>query len=87
MYETEFRAAEEVLRKLKELLRRKEAVLGVNERQDLHELASSEYMRIRMNARALKIRLRLRLRARKFELDPVERALRRLVNSEVQNVE
>ncbi|KAJ7832722.1 hypothetical protein B0H13DRAFT_2370815 [Mycena leptocephala] len=68
MYETEFKAAEEALRKLKELL------------TDLHELASSEYMRIRMNTRALKIRLRLRLCARKFELDPVERALRRLVN-------
>ncbi|KAJ7912883.1 hypothetical protein B0H13DRAFT_1874459 [Mycena leptocephala] len=80
MYETEFKAAEEALRKLTELLRRKEAALGVDEQQELHELASSDYMRIRMNARTLKIRLRLRLRARKFELDPVERALRRLVN-------
>ncbi|KAJ7896179.1 hypothetical protein B0H13DRAFT_2338508 [Mycena leptocephala] len=80
MYETEFKAAEEALRKLTELLRRKEAALGVDEQQELYELASSDYMCIRMNTRALKIRLRLRLRARKFELDPVERALRRLVN-------
>ncbi|KAJ7895431.1 hypothetical protein B0H13DRAFT_1624347, partial [Mycena leptocephala] len=80
MYKTEFKAAEEALRKLKELLQWKEAALGVDEQQDLHELVSSEYMRIRMNARALKIRLQLRLHARKFELDPVERALRRLVN-------
>ncbi|KAJ7899941.1 hypothetical protein B0H13DRAFT_2336707 [Mycena leptocephala] len=80
MYETEFKAAEEALRKLKELLRQKEAALGVDEQQDLQELASSEYMHICMNARTLKIRLRLHLHARKFELDPVERALRRLVN-------
>jgi hypothetical protein len=87
MYETEFKAAEEALRKLTELLRRKEAALGVDEQQELHELASSDYMRMRMNARALKIRLQLRLHARKFELDPVERALQRLVNGEVHVVE
>ncbi|KAJ7891128.1 hypothetical protein B0H13DRAFT_2234846 [Mycena leptocephala] len=60
LYETEFKGAEEALHKLKELLRRKEAALGIDEQQELHELASSEYMRIRMNARALKIRLRAR---------------------------
>jgi hypothetical protein len=87
LYEAEFKAAEEALHKLKELLRQKEAALGVDEQQELHELANSEYMRIRMNARALKIRLRLRLHARKFELDPVEWALRRLVNGEFQDVE
>jgi hypothetical protein len=87
LYETEFKAAEEVLRKLKELLQQKEAVLGVDEQQELHELASSEYMCICMNARALKIHLQLRLRARKFELDPVEQALQRLVNGEFQDVE
>ncbi|KAJ7874854.1 hypothetical protein B0H13DRAFT_2348424 [Mycena leptocephala] len=80
MYGTKFKAAEKALCKLKELLWQKEAALGVDERQDLHELASSEYMRIRMNTRALKIRLQLCLHARKFELDPVERALQRLVN-------
>ncbi|KAJ7867489.1 hypothetical protein B0H14DRAFT_2177689, partial [Mycena olivaceomarginata] len=38
------------------------------------------YMRLWMNARALKLRLRERLRARKFEMDVVERAYRRLMN-------
>ncbi|KAJ7907614.1 hypothetical protein B0H13DRAFT_1879447 [Mycena leptocephala] len=35
MYKTEFKAAEEVLRKLTELLRWKEAVLGIDEQQEL----------------------------------------------------
>ncbi|KAJ6630057.1 hypothetical protein B0H10DRAFT_2172881 [Mycena sp. CBHHK59/15] len=39
-----------------------------------------EYMQLRMNARALKLRLREQLRARKFEMDVVERAYRRLLN-------
>ncbi|KAJ7873548.1 hypothetical protein B0H14DRAFT_3438323 [Mycena olivaceomarginata] len=80
MYEREFREAEEALAKAQANLRRKEAALGVIEHAELQELVKSEYMRLRMNARALKLRLRERLRARKFEMDVVERAYRRLMN-------
>ncbi|KAJ6548545.1 hypothetical protein B0H19DRAFT_952491 [Mycena capillaripes] len=78
LYEREFQAGKEALRKAEVNLRRKEEALGVTETQALKELAASEYMRLRMNARALKLKLRNRLRARKFEMDPVERAHRRL---------
>ncbi|KAJ6558869.1 hypothetical protein DFH09DRAFT_1485992 [Mycena vulgaris] len=80
LYETEWRAAQEALEKSLATLRRKEKALGVNEQQELQKLINSEYMRVRMNARALKLRLRQRLRARKFEMDVVERTYRRLLN-------
>ncbi|KAJ7690794.1 hypothetical protein B0H16DRAFT_1669851 [Mycena metata] len=73
-------AAEAALKETKEKLRRKEGELGVTERQDLKKLLSSQYMRLVMNARALKLRLVQRLQHRKFEMDPVERACRRLLN-------
>ncbi|KAF8207995.1 hypothetical protein K438DRAFT_1754740 [Mycena galopus ATCC 62051] len=80
LYETEWRAAQEALEKSLASLRRKERALGVNEQQELQKLIKSEYMRVRMNARALELRLRQRLRARKFEMDVVERTYRRLLN-------
>ncbi|KAJ7240316.1 hypothetical protein B0H12DRAFT_1024705, partial [Mycena haematopus] len=80
LYEADFQEAKEALAKAQSSLRRKELALGVDEQAELTALAKSEYMRLRMNARALKLRLRERLRARKFELDIVERAYRRLVN-------
>lgn len=80
MYQTDLKTAQEALSKAELSLRRKEAALGVNEHEELKNLANSEYMRLRMNARALKLRLRERLRARKFEMDVVERAYRRLLN-------
>ncbi|KAJ7796379.1 hypothetical protein B0H14DRAFT_3494859 [Mycena olivaceomarginata] len=80
MYEREFKQAQAALTTSVANLRRKEAALGVNEYDELEALATSEYMRARMNARALKLRLREQLRARKFEMDVVERAYRRLMN-------
>ncbi|KAJ7663695.1 hypothetical protein B0H14DRAFT_2658723, partial [Mycena olivaceomarginata] len=73
----EFREAEEALAKVQANLQRKEAALGVTKHAELQELVKSEYMRLRMNAHALKLRLRERLRARKFEKDIVERTYRR----------
>lgn len=73
-------AAEDALKETKAKLRRKEGDLGVTERQDLKKLLNSQYMRLVMNARALKLRLVQRLQHRKFEMDPVERACRRLLN-------
>ncbi|KAJ7811762.1 hypothetical protein B0H13DRAFT_2243255 [Mycena leptocephala] len=80
LYQTELESIQEALAKAEASLQRKEEALGVDEHQELEQLLNSEYMRLRMNTRALKLRLRQRLRWRKFELDPVERNLRRLVN-------
>ncbi|KAJ7450463.1 hypothetical protein FB451DRAFT_1186860 [Mycena latifolia] len=80
LHQVAFKTAEEAMKATECKLREKEAALGVAERQSLNGLADSEYMRLRMNARALKRRLRDRLRGRKFELDRVERSFRRLVN-------
>ncbi|KAJ7080664.1 hypothetical protein B0H15DRAFT_997243 [Mycena belliarum] len=77
-----FESASESLEKAQSELDRKEAALGVTERQSLNGLGSSQYLQLKMNARALKRRLRDRLQARKFELDRVERSFRRLVNEQ-----
>ncbi|KAJ7687025.1 hypothetical protein B0H17DRAFT_1203874 [Mycena rosella] len=82
VYEVELAAAEEAQATAERHLRNKEDALGVSQRQALHTLATSQYLRLRMNARALKRRLRDRLRSRKFELDRVERSFRRLVNDQ-----
>ncbi|KAJ7336153.1 hypothetical protein DFH08DRAFT_965053 [Mycena albidolilacea] len=78
--QAEYLADQQALEKAEGTLRRKEEALGVDEHEELEQLATSEYMRLRMNARALKLRLRKCLRARKFEMDVVERAYRRLRN-------
>lgn len=65
------------LKKDRNTLARMEIALGVTELKKYHHLAKSEFIQHRMNAHAIKIRLRDRLRARKFELDRVERSVRR----------
>ncbi|KAJ7071743.1 hypothetical protein B0H15DRAFT_793346 [Mycena belliarum] len=82
IHEVAFRSATEAYKAAERKLRQKESALGVEEKQSLNGLVNSRYMRLRMNARALKRRLRDRLRARKFELDRVERSFRRLVNDQ-----
>ncbi|KAJ7708199.1 hypothetical protein B0H17DRAFT_1156047 [Mycena rosella] len=82
VYQVELAVAEVAVATAESQLRNKEAALGVSQRQALHTLATSQYLRLRMNARALKRRLRDRLRSRKFELDKVERSFRRLVNDQ-----
>jgi hypothetical protein len=54
--------------------------LGVSDQANLRDLRNSAYLRIRMNARAIKTRLRDRLRNRKFEIEKLERSYRRTVN-------
>lgn len=58
----------------------KKAALGVEARTLLTDISTSDYLRLRMNARALKQRIRDRLRHRKFELERLERAYRVTVN-------
>jgi hypothetical protein len=66
--------------KVSAVLDRKVAALGVSEKEDLRKLVNSAFLRIRMNARALKQRIRDRLRQRKFELERLERSYRHTVN-------
>ncbi|KAJ6607282.1 hypothetical protein B0H10DRAFT_2307084, partial [Mycena sp. CBHHK59/15] len=86
MCQAEYLATQQALQKAEGTLRRKEEALGVDEHEELEQLANSEYMQLRMNARTLKLRLRERLRARKFEMDVVERAYRRLLNGDCYNI-
>ncbi|KAJ7194705.1 hypothetical protein GGX14DRAFT_678291 [Mycena pura] len=80
VHQMRYDAAVEALSKAQKKLRDKEAALGVVEHQELKKLGKSNYIRLRMNARAILRRMRDRLRSRKFELDRVERSFRRLVN-------
>jgi hypothetical protein len=58
----------------------KRDALGVDGRLNLAKLTGSEYLQLRMNARALKKRIRERLRQRKFEHERFERAYRSSTN-------
>ncbi|KAJ7220486.1 hypothetical protein GGX14DRAFT_532534 [Mycena pura] len=80
VHQIRYDAAVDALSKAQKKLRDKEAALGVVEHQELKKLGKSNYIRLRMNARAMLRRMRDRLRSRKFELDRVERSFRRLVN-------
>jgi hypothetical protein len=65
---------------ISDTLQRRKAALGVDHRAMLTRLTNNAFLRIRMNARALKKRLRDRLRQRKFELERLERAYRHTIN-------
>jgi hypothetical protein len=67
---------------LEQGLHRKTMMLGVSEQADLRKLQHDVFLRLRMNALALKQRLRDRLRQRKFEIERLERSYRRSANGE-----
>jgi flagellar motility protein MotE (MotC chaperone) len=67
---------------LADSIRRRKAALGIDQRAALRELKNSAFLRVRMNARAIKTRIRDRLRQRKFELERLERSYRHAVNGE-----
>ncbi|KAJ6534059.1 hypothetical protein DFH09DRAFT_1250036 [Mycena vulgaris] len=77
MAERDLAVARQKLVTSKATLRRKEAALGVDDRQVLRNLVTSGYIQAWMNARALRYRLRHKLCSRKFELDRVERTFHR----------
>jgi hypothetical protein len=62
-------------------LQRKNAALGVSEQAALRKLINSDFLRIRMNAHALKMKLQDRLHQRKFEVELLERSYRHTSNS------
>jgi hypothetical protein len=61
-------------------LRHKKASLGISEQADLVKLKQNSFLRLRMNALALKQRVRDRLRQRKFEIEKFERSYRHGTN-------
>jgi hypothetical protein len=66
--------------KMEQGLHRKRTSLGVSEQADLVKLKESSFLRLRMNALALKQRIRDRLRQRKFEIEKFERTYRHGTN-------
>ena len=64
----------------KKIVSQLECALGVNEKQELRGLEENPFLRVRMNALALKQWLRDRLRHRKFEMSRMERSYRHSVN-------
>ena len=83
----DFYAADEALYDLNNRLQKakhavdvKRTKLGVDHQLALHKLLGNEFLRLRMNALALKQRIRERLRHRKFELENLERAYRTTIN-------
>lgn len=80
-------SAEEILEELTEKIRKarrviegKKGRLTIDGRLSLQKLLDNEFLKIRMNALALKQRIRDRLRQRKFEIENLERAYRATVN-------
>lgn len=62
------------------LVNQKKNKLSIDENLNLKKLMGNQFLRIRMNALALKQRIRDRLRQRKFELDNLERDYHTTVN-------
>jgi hypothetical protein len=67
-------------KRIADIIQKRRHSLGVSDQANLQGLRSNAYLRIRMNARAVKTRLRDRLRSRKFEIEKLERSYRRTVN-------
>lgn len=65
------------IKSINETLKRKRSALTVDGRVRLESLIGNQYLKLRLNARALKTRIRDRLRRRKFELERLERAYRK----------
>lgn len=74
------RDAREHCTRLEDACHRKQAALGIDGRVDLMKLRQDFFLRLRMNALALKQRIRDRLRQRKFEIEKLERSYRRNAN-------
>lgn len=72
--------ARQHLSKLEQGIHRKRTSLGVSEQADLVRLKENSFLRLRMNALALKQRLWDRLCQRKFEMEKFERSYRHGTN-------
>ena len=72
--------AEAKVKKQKTIIASRKAKLSVDGRLNLEKLLNNEFLKLRMNALALKQRIRDRLRQRKFELENLERSYRKTMN-------
>ena len=68
--------------RLSKLIRAKRSSLGVSDKSRISQLKNNEFLRVKLNARAVKNRLRDRLRHRKFELERLERSYRQTMNGD-----
>ncbi|KDR70808.1 hypothetical protein GALMADRAFT_75558 [Galerina marginata CBS 339.88] len=68
------------VKKIQSAIAYKRGKLSVDGRLSLKNLMGNEFLKIRMNALALKQRIRDRLRQRKFEIESLERAYRNTMN-------
>ena len=68
------------VKKQKNIIANRKAKLSVDGRLNLEKLLNNEFLKLRMNALALKQRIRDRLRQRKFELENLERSYRKTMN-------
>ncbi|KDR65486.1 hypothetical protein GALMADRAFT_148660 [Galerina marginata CBS 339.88] len=68
------------IKKTRKTIENKRAKLSVDSRLNLSRLIGNEFLKMRMNALALKQRIRDRLRQRKFEIEGLQRAYRNTVN-------
>jgi len=76
----QLRDTREHIAHLEQGLSRKKRALGGGEQADLRKLQQNTFLRLRMNALALKHRLRDWLHQRKFEIEKLERSHRHSVN-------
>ena len=67
--------------RLNNTIAKKKKTLDVDERHNLSKLLNNKFLKLRVNALALKKRIRTRLCQRKFELEGLERAYRGTANS------
>ena len=62
------------------------AALGIPDRRNFEQVAASEYLRLRVNARSLKFRIRQRVQEHKFERERIDQLYRNVMNSVWQSV-
>jgi hypothetical protein len=80
LVEMELQEVQQRVAEVEKRIRSKRRELGVEDELNLLRLKNNAFLRLQMNARALKSRLRERLRQRKFELEKLERSYRRTMN-------
>ncbi|KAG6806446.1 hypothetical protein H0H92_011304, partial [Tricholoma furcatifolium] len=79
--DTESKQLQSKLVDVKKAIARIEAALSIKDNADLTRLMKNQYVALCVNALGVKERLRDKLRSRKFELDSVERTLRKQLNN------
>ena len=74
--------SQHTITRLSKLIRAKRGSLGVSAKSRIQQLRDNEFLRVKLNAHAIKTRLRDWLRHHKFELERLERSYRQTINGE-----